>query len=227
MVGTVRIEYTRSMQQKHAVLDEIIERTRDTAQETGVDFIIQFDERQGAYIDEAEDAFAVGHFESLDSDHYNHYAITVSNRAQTTLSDLALKGLIYHMMGIVFGEKEIEKRQRTGEYVGSLLERMQAPGCATVKEAYLDAKMLQYGGTTEALIAYKVETMIDVVRRMSVREGARDKEISCTRKKFTHYCDALNATLLASQSQPGDAIKLLTLTRLRQDLPAVARVYEN
>ena len=176
MVGEVRINYQPQSPPERQLLEEIIERTRATAQieEVTVDIYVKTFERA----ETEENVLTFGEAEI-------NYAtrtgvVTIPAATRKILSPLAFKGLVYHMIGCVFGAYFFKLEDKEKQ---ELFSEEKTPQ----REALFDFIMLHKGGTIEALIAYKVESV-----RKTMEMVKKHEEIGFNTGAFSTYCKQLD-----------------------------------
>ncbi len=107
--------------------------------------------------------------------------VTIPAATRKTLSPVAFKGLLYSMIGQVFGVYILAPDE---EARAALFSEEKTPQ----REALFDYLMLRNGGTLEALIAYKVES----VRRTMGIVARHSEEMDFNRGAFAVYCNQLD-----------------------------------
>ncbi|MBI5003465.1 hypothetical protein HZC31_08850 [Candidatus Woesearchaeota archaeon] len=176
MVGEVRINYQPQSREERLLLEEIIQRTRASAQieKITVDIYVETFER-------AETEENVLTFGEAEVDYETKTGrVTIPATSKKTLSPLAFKGLLYSMIGAVFGAYFFKTEEEEQE----LFSEEKTPQ----REALFDYIMLYKGGTVEALIAYKVES----VRRTMGIVARHKEEMGFNTGAFATYCNQLD-----------------------------------
>lgn len=189
---------------RREVLEEIVQRTMPTAQREGISIDIYFERDERAQTDALRFGEAKADYEMKTG------TVIIPSATRKAFSQLALKGLLYSLIGQIFGLYTLNPDEEARAILFSEEKRPQ-------REAVFDYMMLQDGGTVEALVAYKVESVRRTME-MVVRHG---EEMEFNRGAFAVYCKQLDQL----QENLGSMIYSLALQGTRAK--PVEKRYEN
>lgn len=201
------IIYNIDLRSKRPILDEIIETTLRAAQENDVRVTIELEEESNQSLYERTGAYGTAKYNLQEG----RGDIVISRKAKNDLSDLGLKGLLYHLIGMVYGFAAcgVSAADNNAEY-GEVQGMNKTRSHKVETEAFFDCLMLNEGGTAEALVAYRVETAIE-----DFKEAQMNEQRIARQERFQKYCGALKKL----QPKVAEIIEQLVLLRTRQYLP--------
>ena len=181
MVGQITINYQPQSREERLLLEEIVQRTRESIdiERVGIEIYFETEERNEMELSFAE---AEVNYKTRTG------RVIIPAVSRRMLRPLALKGLVYSMIGGVLGQFFYEE-DNNKEDKGIFSENK-----TPQREALFDYIMLHKGGTVEALIAYKVESIrrtIEFIRKQSTELSFND-EVRFDFGAFGTYCNQLD-----------------------------------
>lgn len=198
--------YDPELRSKQPILDEIIATTLRAAQENDVRVTIELEQESNQPIYEKTGAYGSAKYDL--EKRRGH--IVISRKAKNDLSDLGLKGLLYHLIGMVYGFEfcGVSTADNNAEY-REVQGIIKTRSHKAETEAFFDSVMLNEGGTAEALVAYRVETAIE-----DFKQTKKEEQKIARQERFQKYCGALKKL----QPKVAEIIEHLVLVRTRQYL---------